>query len=502
MEKQIQITRWDLGMAKEKRNLANGYFKYLENVEVGDFFQGVKQVPNVASAEGTKAIKTIIEAGSNVYGLGKNAGGDTTIYKSVSTAGATPTFDTITNGTATGYVQNTGSKPFFAYYGTTLYYASNGYIGSYVGTTNTPNLVVAAVIQGGVVHRSKIYGWIGQDIYEFNPSTNGLANMITIPSDQTIVDLIPLGDNLAIICTSNAISTPSKAYIWDRVTTTTFLDVVDIGYGDVVGADILDGTLLVVVGFINRQGFRIKKYTGSIFTNEITYFAQKNTVASFKYVVPASLVSAFTNYIYFLARISRPGSDYANYEELVLFRYGKTDETKQNALSVYKTIKTGTSTLGPINCFVISESFSINGDIDIPAKFIIASIADGATMDEIATQLSSGDAVYSAQAGAIETGIYTGGDSSIEKKLSEMSIRCEPLTAGQSIALYYKPDADTSWTEIETIDTVGTITYEPVSEADGSNLRTSKEVAFRFLLLGGAEITGFSARYEEELGTR
>ena len=496
--KTITINRFDLGISKERRDLANGYFRYLENVAVGDEFRSIKQVPNVTSAEGTKSIKAIIEAGNEVYGLGQDADPDTTIYKCTSTEGATPAWGTITNGTATGYNPNSGAKPFFAYYGSTIYYASGGYIGTYVGTTNTPNVVAAANIQGGVVQKSMIYGWIGQSVYEFDPSDNSLTNMITIPSDQTIVDLVPMGDIMAIICTSNARSTASKCYLWDRVTTTTFLDIIDIGYGDVAGADILDGVLIAVIGFANRQGFRIKRFTGNLFTNEITYFALKNDVADYEFAYVASLVKSYTNYIYFLVRIFRPSSSYANYDELVLFRYGRTDETKQNALSVYKTIKTGTSTLGTTNDFIVAEAFDVSADIGKPDKFIIASIIDGSTYDEIATSLTSGDAVYSAQAGLIETAIYTGDASHINKKFLGFTTSCEPLPSGASIVVKGRTDANTSYTTLATLSVANTITKETMTiESTGANLPDFKEIQFRFELLGGAEMTGFKFKYEE-----
>jgi hypothetical protein len=499
--KETTIKRFDMGLGHEKRDLPDGYFRYLENVNVGDQFKSIKQVPNVASSEGSKAMRHIIQAGSSVYGLGQDGSNYQTIYK-LSGTSSTPAWGTITNGTATGYTRNAGTYPFFAYINGTIYYASNGYVGKYQGTTNTPNLVVAPYnMQGGMVQRSKIYGWAGQVIQEFDPSDDSLTAKITVPSDQTIIDLVPMGDLMFIICTSSVKGTPSKAYIWDRVSTTAFYDIINIGFGDVSGGTILDGQLFVVIGFQNRRGFRIKKYTGTIFINEFTYFGLADENPR-EFAIPSSRVKAVTNYIYFMVDITRPGETSVDYENMVLFRYGRTDETKTNALSVYKTLKENVVTgriSTSINDFIISENYHPSGDADFPDRIITCSVTDGTSMDEVTTQLSSGDAVYSAQPGVVDTSYFTGGDSSINKNLRGIKVTYNALAGSGQVDLKYKADGDTSWTTIFTENTAGSIAHESVNiESTGAELPIFKEIAFRIELLNGAELTGLKFKYEEE----
>jgi hypothetical protein len=178
--------------------------------------------------------------------------------------------------------------------------------------------------------------------------------------------------------------------------------------------------------------------------------------------------------------------------ETYIARYGRKEVGDRNIFTIYKNLAFIPTYQGwplPYADFVIQNA---NTYTDIP---IMASIFDTSDTMKLIMQ----NTVYTAQPLVLETGIYTGGDSSIEKKLFRMSIQCSPLTSGQSVALYYKPDADTSWIEIHTLDTVGEISYEPYLQADGNNLRTSKEVAFRIELLGGAELTAFTTNYDEEI---
>lgn len=500
-EKQIQITRFDFGMGEEDRDLSNGYFKYLENMNAGEKARGLKQVADATAyaISGTpggendkRILKSIGLTNGNVYALGM----DTSTYYGIWKWNGTTW---VCNG-ATMIAYAGVFNPFFVYYQNYIWFAEGTYIGSYytVDDTIIDKRISTVALKGGVEWQGKLYGWNGTDLYEVDPAGGGGGGTSTvvgppIPADQSIVDLIPYG-NLMCILTTGIVR--SKMYIWDGVTTTTFYDIVDMGVGTVVGGCLQDGLITVIINTLSGKSFRIREYNGAVFNTVAKYGGRKNTSGTINtYVISRTKQSG--GFIYFLGSATRGGS--TDTKANVLFRYGKNLAGERNSLCVYKNLNFASATLTgltqTLNDFIILDD--ANTSPDYVSVFATLQDTTTPTIKEVKT-----DGTYNDDEGVIETAIFTGGDSSIEKQLSEMSIQCAPLTAGQSIKLSYKSDADTSWIEIITIDTVGTISYEPVLEADGSNLKTSKEVAFCFELLGGAELTGFTANYQPLIGQR
>jgi len=490
-EKTIQITRFDGGMGEEDRDLSNGYFKYLENVNAGEKASGLKQVADATVATNAgKFLKSIGLTNGNIYSLGI----DSTTYGIWKWNGTTWA---VNGATTVSYAGVT--NPFFVYYKSKIWFAEGTYLGYYDTPTDSigDKWISTVALKGGVEWQGKLYGWSGSDIYAVDPAGGGGAgtstNMLTVPTDQSIVELIPYGNLMAILTTGIE---RCKMYLWDGVTTTSFYDIVDLGVGTVVGGCLQDGLITVIINALSGKSFRIREFNGSVFKTVAKYGGRKNTSGTINtYVISRTKQSG--GFIYFLGSVTRGGS--TDTKANVLFRYGKNLAGERNSLCVYKNLNFASATLSGfsqnMNDFIILDD--ANASPDYVSVFATLQDAVTPTMKEVKT-----DGTYDTDAGIIETAIFTGGNSSIEKQLSEMSIQCAPLTAGQSIALYYRPDADTTWTEITTINTVGTISYEPVCEADGTNFRTSKEVAFKFLLLGGAELTGFTANYQQQLGQR
>ncbi|MCP3684629.1 MAG: hypothetical protein GY861_18335 [bacterium] len=495
-DKQIKINRFLGGTMDETRDLPNGYFRYLENVDVDTDSHGAKQVANIETDTNDRNIKAISPTDGSAYGLGweNDSTVDVTIWNML-------TETAVTNGTAASY-NMPAHTPLFEFYNGTYYFSSTTHIGKYVTSTTTMTGDVVAVaggsngMKGGCVFKGDIYCWAGnQDIYVFNTTTELLTQKISTSDNQNIKELVPYGNYILIICSASVSGVKSKMYIWDGVSTTTFTDIIEIGYGNVLGADLLDGIVYALVGFKNQRGFRLKAYNGTNFQTQITYNGRTNNVSALNYAIPSSKLKMYNDYLYFLCQIARPDSTYADVKEMVLFRYGKKDATRNNALSVYKTME-----IEPSGAFTSSANdFAISEDslaATEPEQLVFAAIEeDGDVKRDVRTKTTPD---YTAQAGVIITGIYTGDDSSIEKKLSKMSVQCEPLPANASIVLKYKSDAETTFTTICTIDADDTVSYEPINiEGTGVNFNTSKEVQFKFEELGGAKLTGFSCNYEE-----
>lgn len=499
-EKQIQINRFDLGMIDEDRDAPNGYFRYLENVNCGDKARGIKQVPNVLqNATTTRGMVSLLSGtfpalGFQIFGLGSDGSGTPKNCIWASASGGNATWSSSVPTASYNYSGKRNS--FFVSDGTYIYFDNLNKIGRFPIPSQGGSFMdgdwssLSGGLYGGTMWQGSPYGWATNN-HIYKVVVTAPTDMLTIPSTQPIARLLDYGNLMAIICSSNV--EDSKMYLWDGVTTTTFYDIVNIGKGQVIGgARLSNGTIRVVIADFNGLGFRIKDYNGNGFSTVFKYSAKDNS-AGVTNLWMSSNVKISKDFIYFMGLGTRSNQTGTSWP--MVFRYGKKTVNNQDCLSIYKELGYTSAFTGsnPYSDFIIPDSIYFSGDY----TNLFAINDEGSLIKE-----TLGSGVYTAQAGVIETTKYTGGNSSIEKALSEMSIMCEPLTIGQSIVLYYKPNSDTTWTEIETIDTIGTISYEPVSEADGTNLRTSKEVAFRLETLGGAELTEFTARYEEELGQR
>ena len=495
--KEIKISKFDT-IAENLRDLPNGQFHYLENLGIGDFDSYAKQVPNVTTLSQDQCILKLIKYGSTVYGIGfdNTTNKDVTLYKWVTDAFVALTDGTVASGTIRLYA------PFFAFMGDYIYFdGGTNFISRWqISTTTMDETWVAHTggMLGGTAWRGDLYGWCDIDNEVYQISDAAVTSMIVIPEDQTVKELIPFGNYLAIVCTASTLSDDgvSRMYLWDGVTTTTFTDIIDIGYGIVEGGDILDGMINVVVGFNNRKGFRIKTYSGGIFQTVYTYYGRNNLVTDYLYCMPASVVKAYTGFLYFMMVGARPGSTYSSSYEAVLMRYGRNTINETNKLSVYKSLEVIPivgNTLGILgNDFIISEEVNPAAVVD---NSVYAVVYESAYKTR---QIVSTTSTYSGQPGAIETSAYSFGDVSKDKQLKAMALQFAPLPATGQITLKYKADAETDWTTVCEETTPDDVFYNVVNvESTGANLPTFNEIAFRVELLGGATLTSFNAKAEE-----
>ena len=498
--KTIQINKF-LTIGENKRNLPNGVLHYLENVEVGTD-NSVKQVLNVTTTDNDQCILKLIQYNNIVYGLGfdNTTNKDVTLYKYDTNA-----YVALTNGTVAGGTLRLYS-PFLAVKDGYIYFdPGQNYIARYEIATNTMSATWHAHnggMLGGTLWQNKLWCWGDSDNYIYHIDGSDLVQGILIPTDQTIKDIIPYGDYLAILCTASQTSNDgvSRMYLWDG-SDTIFIDIVDIGYGEVSGGDVLDGIIYAGISFKNKKGFRLKAYTGGIFQTVYTYYGKKNEVSDYIYSFIASQLKAYTGYLYFMVVGARPGSSFADVYEATIFRYGRKNADEPYGLSVYKSLEVEPAvgnTVGSVgNDFVIDENDTYALSLNQNSIYAVVYEASYKTR-----QVKSTASTFTAQPGVIETSIFTGGDSHIQKKLIGVSTQCVPITSGQSITLKYKADAETTWTTFATINTVGSISQETLNvEATGANLPQFKEIAFRAELLGGAELTGILIKYEEQIST-
>jgi hypothetical protein len=506
--KETKINKFET-IAEDLRDLLNGQFHYLENVNAGDFSNSIKQVPNVYLKDNDQCILKLIQYGGKIYGLGyeNSTTSDVTLYEYDS---STNVYNALTNGTVAGGTIRLYT-PLFAIMDGYIYFdPGTNYVARYTIATNTMSATWKASTggaHGGTIWQGSLWTWKDDNyIYKIDGATPDFVQKVKISTNQTIIELVPYGNYLAIVCTASQTSDEgvSRMMLWDgqNLSVTPFAEIVDIGSGVVAGADILDGLIYVGINFLNGKGFRLKAYSGGVFQTVYTYNGRKNLTGDNIRAQIASVLKAYTGYLYFMVVGARPGSTGASNYEMVLFRYGKTNLGQTNKLSAYKSLEvipTVGNTLGVLgNDFIVNENEFFAGSL-INDNFICAVVYEaGYKTRQIYTNPTT---TYASQAGVIETSIYTGGNSYINKPLMGVSIMNTPLTTGQSIVLKYRKDAETTWTTLATEDTLNSISLELLADTNGLELPTFKEIAFRLELTGGAEVTGLLIKFNEENST-
>lgn len=492
---EIKFNQWDNGVpaSADERDLANGWFEYLENVSVGDNTKVLKQVGDVIqpTQSGEQIVKSYSDVNGYIYSLAIGNGGTSDFLD----YGKTSSGNWTKVGTGAPWVFTT--NPFFVYYLGYIYYLDGSGIESYkMSDGSLAGYVTPGVaLSGGVEWQGNLYGWNGQDIWivtvagtTAHPTTAQSFNMITIPTDQTIVDLIPYGNLLAIICTGLV---ESNMYLWDGITTTSFYDIVKIGVGKVVGGVIRDGVITVVIGSLNGKDFMIREYNGN-FRTVYYYNGRKNSGGTLNTFL-SSKVKISKGFIYFIGQVTRPNStDTLKY---VLFRWGNKITGTANSFCVYNNLGFTSTNLGTgslMTDFVILDNDNVSPDY-VSAFFTLEDIASTPTIREMKT------AGTYLQNGIVETGIYSCGDASINKQLKGVSLQYNALN-GTGVTMYLRCDDSTPWVEIFHDNTVGSKNHRAVCiESTGANLPTYKEVQFRVEMTGGQTLIGGKMRYEEEI---
>jgi len=481
-----------------RSTLASGFW-YSENLEVGRG-KALKQVvnnqaENACSYDVNNYITRLIQIGTDIYGLGQdnNANKDTTIWKKTNALNGA--WGVATNGTIAATTFNAGNALFVANNGIIYLDGGNGKVAKYTIATNTMEATKydVANAKGGVVWQGSIYFWSGQDIYVINTTTDVATSMKTVSSEQTIVELVAYGNLMAVVCTST--TTASKMYLWDGVSTTTWVDILEIGYGTVSGGSLLEGMIVVAISTPNKRTLKLKGYNGGQFRNLLTYTGRYNRAGTYNYVMPASKLKAFTGYVYFIITGTKPDSTYAGLYEYSIARFGREEPVNPMTFSIYKTLdfssERGLDGQTANNDFTILEN--IVGGADTVERAICATINSDANKT---TFFLSSTNTYSAQAGVLETFKLNGGDSSVEKQF-HISVQFSPLPAAGQIVLKYRKDEELAWTTIFTETADNAISHEAVNiESTGANLPVCKEMQFRIELIGGAELTGYKYKAE------
>jgi len=505
--KEIKQTDFSGGLTENIREQGDSC-SYCENVilEKGLVTQTCN-VDNINSQAYNTAynILKMIQVGSTIYGIGQDtvANKDVSIYSK--TVGTSSNWALVSNGTiATSTLRL--YDPFFVYYGGDLYLdGGNNYICKYSGTTMTNNwLSLNGGLFGGIVWQGNMYGYQGQKIYKITTAP-AATDMITIPSNQSIVQMIDYGNYMAVVCSAND-GGISKMYVWDGVTTTTFTEIIEIGKGNVTGGNTFEGIIYALIGLPNFKGFRLMAYSGGRFVSVKTFNGRLNAYSTrYNYTAPASRVVKTTGALYFIVSGARPNSSFSQIYEPLIFKYGRTNDGEANSLSIFKTLfqGDGSNTIQTVgNDLLILESIVNVSSQSQGVAVVLYSLDDGPnTSSYYETKINTFNATEnttSSASGVIETVIFNGNNTYAEKTLKKVVLTYDPLPTAGQVILKYRKDEETTWTTIFTDTTDSNVSHGAVNiESTGANLPIFKEIQFRIELSGNAKLTGIKFVYDE-----
>lgn len=501
--KELKINKFDGGLTENLRNTSSNKEYYTENVILdSDLVSQTANcaVQNTGSYNKEYSVIKLLDSYGALYGYGQEnvTSKDTTIYYKA--YGATSNWAPVTNGTIAGTVMRL-YDPFFVTYGGDIYLdGGNNYICKYSGTTMTNNwLSFNGGMSGGIVWQGNMYGYQNQDIYKITTAP-AATKMISIPSGQTIVNMVVYGNYLAIVCTSSS-SGISKMYLWDGITTTTFTEIVEIGIGDVAGGTILDGVIYVPISLGNRRGFTILAYSSGRFVAVYSYTGRYNRAGTYNYTFVGSKPKTASGHIYFLVIGTRSDSTYANIYEAQVFRYGKTNPEYSTSLSCWKTLNSTPLSGGDNPQSLGNDILIYETAIGQKQPQMLAAVLYGmeggysSYYYEMTTTFNALEGTSSASA-VIETPVFNDGNPNQKKNLKAVSLFYGNLATGTAV-LKYKKDNETTWTTIFTNGNETTTNHTTnVIESSGANLPQFNEIQYRIELSGNASLTGYKMKYE------
>jgi hypothetical protein len=522
--KTIVINRFDGGMAESQHSRGEGMFSEAKNFDTLTFpyrmrpYRGVETDSSVQRKVGN----LLIGSQGEIFGLGNNDA-DTAnkiFYKPSSITGAWEALgNSTTGGTTAGYdllveyrIYSSGVK-------------RRLFIGRYraADTSTGIQIVDPAGVAGidyhalswttrvgqGVVHPKDDILYIPYDnkIATFDSPISGSGDVwndtaLTLPSTETITSISPYGNYLAIATVptisiaglgSVSGSFKSKVYIWDRDTSlNTLSEVIDWGTGVLRVLNELDG---VLIGISDAQGttttardfdsILIKAYNG-VAPELIREIATRKETTT----APDAAINPRVNFIhrgklYFSANIVGGSTSPSLYG---LWSIGKSRLTGQYSITVEAGATNDNSETGILAAVIVGDLF----------QFVHT--AEG-TVTRSETDYNNADAF--AQTAFYES-VVNPSMSSVDyvqqKQLCSVSCHYMPLPAVGStvtnfITFQYRVDGG-DWTAIFTEATEGVTATERIKDASGDEFTAGRNYEFRIESKGGAEILGFTYKYE------
>lgn len=435
---------------------------------------GTPSITNTAGTVGTtySAITAIaINAAGTGYGVnniltisgGSNSA--TCIVTSVGSSGEVTGVTLIDGGSS----YTTGSKS------TTVNTGSGTGCTITVSTVGNSSTTITSVAQGLIAKDDNLYLPYNNILVRVYPSGTVQDQALKLPTNLKITSICNYGNYMAIGCApKEAYNGVSKVFLWN-LTSPDVQEVLDWGEGELRVLESTEGLLVGVSDrYLNsstgagRGSMIIQVYSGGTPQVIKEVFTQALTGKS----MPLSK-AVRNNRILFCAKImtNSAGTEYAE----GIWSFGRKNINYPYTLTL-DHIDENVNTNG-------IQSFGTAGNY-----FFISHSNDG-SIDK-----TRDTATYDFES-VIETLIYNFGDFDKDKRIEQVRVSFRKLITGESITAQVKVDDSTSWTTIGTYSTVGSTsrTFTCI-ESTGANFPSGKEIKFRFISNGGAEITGYNIR--------
>lgn len=416
-------------------------------------------------------------ASTKLYGLGQTGAGLTKILqKAVAESGLWTTPATSEGNGAVKYGCLFEYKDYlWGFQGTTQIFRW-GLLSGTPSITNSQGTVastITSVANGVIAADGNAYMAYNNVVVRISTTGTVTDSAKTVPTNYKITSLANYGSYLAIGCSPvDSFNGKSTVFIWN-LSSDLFAETVDWGEGDLRVLESVEGMLIGITDrYLNnatgagKGSMIIQTYSGGA----AQVLKEVFTLALVGKTMPTSK-TVRNNRLFFAAKIMTNTAG-TTYNEGI-WSFGRKNSNYPWALTL-DYIDENINTSG------------IQGFGNAANYFFIAHSSDGSVDKTNDSSTFAFTSIYESQ-------IFDGGDATITKQLSQFTLYTAPIPTSGSVTVKYKIDAETSFTTIGTLSTVGAISRDFLNiESTGADFPSFKEIQFRIeSVTGGAEVTGF-----------
>lgn len=341
----------------------------------------------------------------------------------------------------------------------------------------------------GIVHSKDDMLYIPYDnkIMKFDGST-WTVPVLTLPTSMIITSICEYGNYLAIGCRPVDIGGKSRVYLWDRDTTlATLPQIVDWGNNDLYVLEELQGYLIgISESATNNFNYRLT----------CKFYSEGSGAVTFRELIASTSQSSGSlrqakqksnSRLYFMASVTLNGTVQEG-----VWSIGRNSANVPFGLVVDRTPNNDTATVNGL-----LNGFFLTGDYMFISYQTNSAYAMSKTND---TSSYTATAIY-------ETTINPGqpdkdsGERSRQKQLLSSRVGSEPLPTAGSVVSKYRVDSSAgSFTTMTTDTTDGSTGLEngPM-DAAGTAITSGREYELHIESTGGAVITGYKYKIEENM---
>ena len=494
------INRFDGGMVNDPRSTSENVARVVTNFDI--LTDSHRMIPYRDSEDGNsdqantkiQNFCIAIRTGTTyaLYGLGVTSGGGIgeIYYKDLTTGSANDLDDAAWAETANN-ADGGGAVNFnlFVYYAKRdrIFFATAGTtIGSYdpdgsSAIDDESHALTYTNIAQGLVHSKDDILYVPYDNKIAKNDNNSWSDTaLTLPSHLYITSISEYGNYLAIACAPLSGVGSSKVFLWDRDSSlATLSETIDWGEEKLQILEQVDGILIGVslsgnnsTRFKDRIIFRYLSVTNAIkFAELLADVSSTTQLPIYK--------QRINNRVYFQLRLLLNGTQRDG-----VWSVGRNSPQSPFSIVHERTPNNDTATGGGD---VLSGFFQV-GDYLFQSSTSSSSYILRKTNDTVSHTATS---IY-------ESKIFNLGDSTVNKKLIGVSVMTEYLPASATVVLKYKKNEETTFTQIFTHTSTGSISHDAINiESSGATLPEYKEIQFRIESTVGAVITGL--RFKSEI---